>query len=79
MLPTTVLVDDIPRCVVRPTDRKALHRFLRNGQNYLLADNPEGAISHREADAAEREKWQNARNLHTAWGGDEEDFFGVPL
>ena len=27
MLPTTILVDDTPRCVVRPNDTKALNRF----------------------------------------------------
>lgn len=79
MLPTTILIDDAPKCVVRPTDNKALMRFIRNGKSYLLAGNPDGKISHREADAAESGKWYNALALHQAWGGDEEDFFGIPL
>ena len=79
MLPTTILVDNAPRCVVRPTDSKDLNRFLRNGKAYLLADTPEGAISHRQADDAETAKWRDACALHTAWGGAEEDFFGTPL
>ena len=49
MLPTTIVVDDKPRCVVRPNDMKALQRFLRNGKTYLLAENPTGAVSFRAA------------------------------
>lgn len=79
MLPTTILIDDVPRCVVRPTDTKDLTRFIRNGKTYLLAEQPEGRISHRAAEAAELAKWQSALALHKAWGGADEDFFGVPL
>jgi hypothetical protein len=79
MLPTTILVDEAPRCVVRPTDNKALNRFIKNGKSFLLAEKPEGKISHRHADEAETTKWHNAFALHKAWGGDEEAFFGVPL
>jgi len=79
MLPTTILVDDKPRCVVRPTDQKALNRFLRNGKGFLLADSPGGAISHRPATDAEREKWDSAFALHRACGADEEEFVGTPL
>ncbi|HEY9214387.1 MAG TPA: hypothetical protein VIQ29_16240 [Ancylobacter sp.] len=79
MLATTILVDGIARCVVRPTDAKDLNRFLRNGKPYLLADNPEGQVTHRRADAAEAAKWQSGLSLHQAWGGAEEDFFGIPL
>jgi len=79
MLPTTLLIDGVPRCVVRPIDAKALQRFIRNGRNYLLAENPDGSISHRNADDAETTKWRNALALHTAWGGAEEDYFGIPL
>ncbi|TCT07879.1 hypothetical protein [Aquabacter spiritensis] len=79
MLATTILVDDIARCVVRPVDTKDLMRFLRNGRPFLLTDNPQGRISHRPAEPAEAEKWRAALALHTAWGGGEEDFFGVPL
>ena len=32
MLPQTILVDEVPRCVVRPTDKKDLDRFIRNSQ-----------------------------------------------
>jgi len=79
MLPTTILVDDAPRCVVRPVDMKDLIRFLRNGRPYLLAERPEGRLSHREAAAAEAAKWHSAFALHRAWGGEEEGFFGTPL
>lgn len=79
MLPTTILIDEAPRCVVRPTDTKALTRFIRNGKNYLLAENPNGKITHRSASDAEAERWQDALSLHKAWGGDDEDFFGIPL
>jgi hypothetical protein len=39
MLPTTILVDEAPRCVVRPNDVKDLNRFIRNGKTFLLAEN----------------------------------------
>jgi hypothetical protein len=79
MLPTTILIDDRPRCVVRPTDTKDLSRFIRNGRGYLLAENPEGKITHRPATDMEAGKWQSGLALHRAWGGAEEDFFGLPL
>ncbi len=79
MLPTTILIDDVPRCVVRPTDNKDLQRFLRNGKSYLLAEKPEGRISHRLATETESAKWQGGLALHRAWGGGEEEFFGLPL
>ena len=79
MLPTTILIDDVPRCVVRPTDNKDLHRFLRNGKTYLLADKPDGKITHRQANEVESIKWQSGLALHRAWGGTDEDFFGLPL
>lgn len=79
MLPTTIVIDEAPRCVVRPTDTKDLNRFIRNGKAYLLANNPDGKISHRNADDSEAAKWRSALALHKAWGGDEEAFFGTPL
>jgi len=79
MLPTTILIDESPKCVVRPTDNKALIRFIRNGKTYLLADKPDGTITHRNADDGESAKWYNALALHKAWGGEEEEFFGIPL
>jgi hypothetical protein len=79
MVPMTILVDEAPKCVVRPNDMKGLQRFLRNGRAYLLADMPEAAVTYREADETEKLKWRNALDLHRAWGGDEEDFFGVPI
>lgn len=79
MVPMTVLVDEKPRCVVRPNDMKGLQRFLRNGKSWLLAASPDAALSYREADEAEKAIWTDARDLHRAWGGDEDDFFGVPL
>jgi len=79
MLPTTILVDEMPRCVVRPNDAKDLNRFLRNAKPYLLAENPDGKIAHRNADEIELSKWRNALALHRAWGGNDEEFFGIPL
>lgn len=79
MLPTTILIDDSPRCVVRPNDMKDLTRFIRNGKSFLLAEKPEGKIAHRLAEEAEVQKWRNALALHKAWGGNDEDFFGTPL
>lgn len=79
MLPTTILIDEMPRCVVRPNDTKDLNRFIRNGKTFLLAEKPEGKITHRNASDTEMTKWQNALALHRAWGGDEDNFFGVPL
>jgi hypothetical protein len=79
MLPTTILVDEAPRCVVRPNDVKDLNRFIRNGKSFLLAENSAGKITHRGADETEMAKWHNGLALHKAWGGADEDFFGIPL
>jgi hypothetical protein len=79
MLPTTILIDDTPRCVVRPTDTKALNRFIRNGRSFLLADKPSGKITHRIATDAELAQFQTAFALHKLGGGDDEAFFGTPL
>lgn len=79
MLPTTILIDASPRCVVRPTDTKDLNRFLRKGRSYLLSENPQGSLTYRAADETEAAKWHDALALHQAWGGTDEDFFGVPL
>jgi hypothetical protein len=79
MLPTTILIDERPRCVVRPTDARALNRFIKNGRSHLLGDNPGGKITHRCADEIETAKWHSAFALHKAWGGDDEAFFGIPL
>jgi len=79
MLPTTILVDEAPRCIVRPNDTKDLNRFIRNGRPFLLAEKPDGKITHRAASDIELAKWKNALALHKAWGGDDEAFFGVPL
>jgi hypothetical protein len=79
MLPTTILVDDAPRCVVRPNDAKALSRFIRSGRPFLLGQKPDGAISHRPAEAGELAKWCDALALHEACGGTEDEYFGVPL
>jgi hypothetical protein len=79
MLPTTILIDEAPRCVVRPNDTKALKRFLRNAKDYLLADRPEGKITHRDATADESQKYRDGLALHKACGGEDENFFGTPL
>ncbi len=79
MLPTTILIDEIPRCVVRPVDTKDLNRFLRNGKAFLLAAKPAGKVTHRAATEAEQTHWREAFALHKAWGGEDEAFFGIPL
>jgi hypothetical protein len=79
MLPTTILIDASPRCVVRPTDTKALNRLLRNGKAFLLGENTGGVISHHPAEAGELARWHEALALHQACGGNEDEFFGVPL
>lgn len=79
MLPTTILIDERPRCVVRPIDTKDLSRFLRNGKAFLVGENAVGKITHRAATEDERSRWREAYALHKAWGGDDEAFFGVPL
>lgn len=79
MLPTTILIDENPRCVVRPIDTKDLNRFLRNGKAFLLAEKPAGKVTHRAATEAEQTRWREAFALHKAWGGEDEAFFGIPL
>jgi hypothetical protein len=79
MLPTTILIDEAPRCVVRPNDMKDLKRFLRNAKGFLLAERPEGKITHRNANEDESQKYRNALALHKACGGEDENFYGTPL
>jgi hypothetical protein len=76
---TTILVDDVPKVAVRPNDRKDLGRFLRNGHKYLSAGAADAVITYRDADEQEAARWYAALELHTAWGGSEEHFFGIPL
>src|SRR3972149_2850043 len=64
MLPTTILIDEDPRCVVRPIDTKDLNRFLRNGKAFLLAEKPAGKVTHRAATEAEQIRWREAFALH---------------
>ena len=79
MPPTVILVDEAPRFVVRPVDQKALSRFLRHAHGFLTGERAEARLAHRPADAAETARWRAGLALHLAWGGDEEDFFGLPL
>jgi hypothetical protein len=79
MLPTTILIDEAPRCVVRPNDMKDLKRFLRNAKGFLLAERPDGKITHRNANEDESQKYKAALALHKACGGEDENFFGTPL
>jgi hypothetical protein len=79
MLPTTILIDEAPRCVVRPNDMKDLKRFLRNAKSFLLAERPDGKITHRNASEDESQKYRNALALHKACGGEDESFYGTPL
>lgn len=76
---TTILVNDVPKAAVRPNDRKDLGRFLRNGHSYLCGGADDAVVSHRDADEPESARWQSALQLHTAWGGSEDTFFGIPL
>lgn len=76
---TTILVNDEPKCVVRPVDRKALGRFLRNGHAYLTEGMGDATVTHRDADGEESARWQSALLLHQVWGGSEDAFFGIPL
>ena len=76
---TTILVNDVPKVVVWPLDRKALGRFLRNGHAYLTEGDPGAVVTHRNAEQTETARWQSAFRLHQAWGGSEDTFFGVPL
>ncbi|MDD2876936.1 MAG: hypothetical protein PHT60_05005 [Acidiphilium sp.] len=52
---------------------------MRNGRAYLLSGNPQGRMTHRNANECEAAKWGDALALHKTWGGAEEEFFGVPL
>jgi hypothetical protein len=79
MLPTTILIDEAPRCVVRPNDMKDLKRFLRNAKGFLLAQRPDGKITHRNANEEESQKYKDALALHKACGGEDENFYGTPL
>jgi hypothetical protein len=79
MLPTTILIDEAPRCVVRPNDMKDLKRFLRNAKGFLLAERPDGKITHRNASEEESQKYKAALALHKACGGEDENFYGTPL
>lgn len=79
MLPQVILVDGVPRCVIRPTDQKSLDRFVRNGKKWLQGGNPEAKCTYRPADALENAIWKDAFALHKAGGADEESFFGIPL
>jgi hypothetical protein len=79
MLPQVVLVDGAPRCVIRPTDQKALDRFVRNSKKWLQAGNAGAQCSYRPADAVELAIWKDAFELHKASGADDESFFGIPL
>lgn len=77
---TTILVADKPAIVIRPNDRKDLLRFLRNGHAYLTKNGSrDGTITYRDANEHEANLWHAGRELHLVWGGDEDQFFGIPL
>lgn len=76
---TTILVNDMPKAVVRPVDTKDLRRFLKNARSYLNAGDSDAVITHRDADEQEVARWTAALELHTAWGGERENYFGIPL
>jgi len=58
MLPTTILVDEAPRCVVRPNDVKDLNRFIRNGKTFLLAENSPARLP---IAVRMKQKWRNGK------------------
>ena len=77
---TVLEIGGTARYVVRPVDHKALNRFLTRASAFLLRDAPPDAtLTHRPAQPPETARWQAAYDLHCAWGGDEEQFFGIPL
>lgn len=76
---TTIEIGGTARYVIRPVDNKALNRFLTRARTWLLRDDSLSTISCRPSDPAEIERWKSAFALHTVWGGDEEQFFGIPL
>ena len=77
---TTILVADVPTVIVRANDRKDLLRFLRNGHAYLMKNRTDAAtITYRDANEQEAHLWHTARELHLVWGGDEDQFFGIPF
>jgi len=79
MLPQVVMVDGVPNCVIRPTDKKDLDRFVRNAKKWLQAGNEDAKCTYRNADDAETAMWKHAFGLHKAWGGADETFFGIPI
>lgn len=79
MLPTIILVDGAPRCVIRPNDKKDLDRFIRNAKKYLQAGNEEAKVTHRPADEAESAQWRDGFDLHKAWGGADDTYIGLPF
>ncbi|WP_034991074.1 hypothetical protein [Beijerinckia mobilis] len=79
MLPTIIMVDNVPRCVVRPTDKKDLDRFIRNAKKYLIGENEDAKVTHRPADEAESAQWYEGAALNKAWGGQEDNYFGLPI
>jgi len=76
---TTIEVGGVARYVVRPVDNKALNRFLARARGWLLRDDADANISHRPAAPIESDRWNAAFDLHCVWGGDEDEFFGIPL
>jgi hypothetical protein len=58
---------------------KDLKRFLRNAKGFLLAERPDGKITHRNANEDESQKYKNALALHKACGGEDESFYGTPV
>jgi hypothetical protein len=76
---TVIEIGGQARYVVRPVDNKALNRFLTKARTWLLKDQPDAALSHRTADQSESDRWKAAFDLHCIWGGDEDEFFGIPL
>ncbi len=77
---TTILVNKAPRVVIRPIDRKDLLRFLRNGNAFLTANATHPVeITYRDSTDSEVSLWETARELHRVWGGDDDQFFGLPL
>ena len=76
---TTIEIGGVARYVVRPVDNKALNRFLTRARGWLLRDDADAEITHRTATDAEAERWKAAFDLHCIWGGDEDEFFGIPL
>ncbi len=80
MLPQVVLVDGVPKCVIRPTDKKDLDRFVRNGKKWLQAGNEEAKCTYRAARRCrDRHMEETPSRCIRPGAAADETFFGIPM